>query len=60
MAAFAVARDFGLHKFHLSEVVTTAGRLDREAKRQLIQTILVFERALQDSACAIFACCGAK
>jgi hypothetical protein len=40
MPAFAIARDFSLHKFQLSELLATAGRLDRETKRQLIQTIL--------------------
>jgi ferredoxin len=38
---FAITRDFCLHKFQLSEVITTAGRLDREAKRRLILTILI-------------------
>jgi hypothetical protein len=46
MPAFAIARDFSLHKFQLSEVLTTAGRLDREAKRQLIQTILNLPKIL--------------
>ena len=35
MPALAIARDFSLHNVRLSDVVTAAGRLDREAKWQL-------------------------